>query len=64
VATDGRSGIVSDPNRDGSDDDRQYIVRLVGKVTHVSVETVRLVNDLAATVDLLAAVGVAATVEA
>jgi predicted helicase len=64
VATDGRSGIVSDPNRDGSDDDRQYIVRLVGKVTHVSVEIVRLVNDLAATVDLLAAVGVAATVEA
>jgi len=44
VSTDARSGITSDPNRD---DDPQYIVRLVGRVVTVSVETVRLVEDLA-----------------
>jgi len=44
VSTDARSGIVSDPNRD---DDEQYIVRLVGKVVTVSVETVKLVEELA-----------------
>ena len=44
VSTDKRSGITSDPNRL---DDEQYIVRLVGKVITVSVETVRLVNELA-----------------
>ncbi len=44
VSQDKRSGIVSDPNRL---DDEEYIVRLVGKVITVSVETVRLVNELA-----------------
>src|SRR5450755_365265 len=44
VSTDVRSGIVSDPNRE---DDEQYIVRLVGKVVTVSVETVKLVEELA-----------------
>ena len=41
--TDKRSGITSDPNRD---DDPEYIVRLVGQVIRVSVETVRIVNSL------------------
>ncbi|HUY77651.1 MAG TPA: type ISP restriction/modification enzyme [Ktedonobacterales bacterium] len=45
VTTDARSGIVSDPNRA---DDPQYIVRLVGRVITVSVETQRLVGELAA----------------
>ena len=36
------SGIVADPNGE----DAQYIVRLVGQVMHVSVETVRLVGEL------------------
>ena len=36
------SGIVADPN--GAD--AQYIVRLIGQVMHVSVETVRLVGEL------------------
>lgn len=44
VSTDKRSGITSDPNRL---DDEQYIVRLIGKVITVSVETVRLVGELA-----------------
>ena len=44
VTTDKRSGIESDPNRL---DDEQYIVRLVGRVVTVSLETVKLVNDLA-----------------
>ena len=44
VSTDKRSGIVNDPNRE---DDLEYIVRLVGQVVTVSVETVRLVNELA-----------------
>ena len=39
VSVDKRSGIVSDPN---NLDDEEYIVRLVGKVITVSVETVRL----------------------
>jgi len=43
VKTDRRSGITSDPNRA---DDPSYIVRLLGRVTHVSVETVRLVGSL------------------
>ena len=42
VSTDKRSGITSDPNRL---DDEQYIVRLVGKVITVSVETVKLVEE-------------------
>jgi predicted helicase len=44
VSTDKRSAIVSDPNQL---DDEEYIVRLVGKVITVSIETVRLVNELA-----------------
>jgi predicted helicase len=43
VCTDARSGITSDPNRE---DDPQYIVRLVGQVIRVSVETVRIVKGL------------------
>lgn len=43
VSTDKRSGITSDPNRP---DDPEYIVRLVGQVVRVSVETVNLVNSL------------------
>ena len=38
VKTDKRSGIVNDPNRAA---DPQYIVRLIGKVISVSLETVR-----------------------
>lgn len=45
VSTDKRSGIVNDPNRE---DDREYIVRLIGQVVTVSVETVKLVKELAA----------------
>jgi len=44
VSADARSGIVNDPNRE---DDPEYIVRLVGQVVTVSVETVRLVWELA-----------------
>src|SRR5438270_4396564 len=44
VSVDKRSGIVSDPN---SLDDEEYIVRLVGKVVTVSIETVRHFNELA-----------------
>ena len=43
VKTDKRSGIVNDPNRA---DDPQYIVRLVGKVISVSLETVDIVAGL------------------
>jgi predicted helicase len=43
VSTDKRSGITSDPNRD---DDPEYIVRLVGQVIRVSMETVAIVNAL------------------
>ncbi len=49
VTEDKRSGIVSDPN---NLDDEEYIVRLVGKVVTVSVETVRLVNELAQAVKM------------
>ncbi|MHB8390020.1 MAG: type ISP restriction/modification enzyme [Acidobacteriaceae bacterium] len=44
VTTDARSGIVNDPNRE---DDPEYIVRLIGQVVTVSVETVKLVSELA-----------------
>ncbi|MGZ3663937.1 MAG: type ISP restriction/modification enzyme [Ktedonobacterales bacterium] len=64
VSTDAGGTVVSDPNRLGSDDEQQYIARLVCKVTHVSVETVRLVREMAAKVDVLAAIGIAETVEA
>ena len=44
VSTDKRSGITNDPNRA---DDPQYIVRLIGQVLTVSLETVKLVISLA-----------------
>jgi predicted helicase len=43
VHTDPRSGITSDPNRT---EDPQYIVRLVGQVIRVSLETVGIVEGL------------------
>jgi len=43
VSTDKRSGITNDPNRA---DDPEYIVRLIGQVITVSVETVKIVNGL------------------
>ena len=43
VKTDKRSGIVNDPNRAA---DPQYIVRLLGKVISVSLETVQIVAAL------------------
>ena len=49
ISTDKRSGIKNDPNRlHGDDADPEYIVRLIGQVISVSLETVRLVNQLAA----------------
>jgi predicted helicase len=45
VTEDERSGIRSDPNRE---DDSQYIVRLVGQVVRVSMDTVRIVRGLPA----------------
>ena len=45
MSTDPRSGIINDPNRE---DDPEYIVRLVGQVIRVSVETVKIVNSLPA----------------
>ena len=49
VSEDKRSGIVSDPN---NLDDEECIVRLVRKVITVSVDTVRLVNELAQSVKM------------
>ena len=43
VSTDKRSGITNDPNRA---DDPQYIVRLIGQVITVSLETVKIVRAL------------------
>jgi len=43
IKEDKRSGIVSDPN---NPDDPEYIVRLVGQVIRVSLETVDIVNGL------------------
>ena len=43
VKTHKRSGIENDPNRE---DDPQYIVRLIGKVISVSLETVKIVEGL------------------
>ena len=43
LKTDKRSGIHSDPNRP---DDEEYIVRLVGQVVRVSLETVGIVRGL------------------
>src|SRR5207249_4125825 len=45
VTEDARSGIRSDPNRA---DDEEYIVRLVGQVVRVSVETVKIIAGLPA----------------
>ena len=45
VSEDKRSGIVSDPNRE---DDPEYIVRLVGQVVRVSMDTVKIVKELPA----------------
>jgi predicted helicase len=45
VSEDKRSGIKSDPNRE---DDEEYIVRLVGQVVRVSLETVKIVKALPA----------------
>ncbi len=45
VKTDRRSGIVNDPNRA---EEPQYIVRLIGKVISVSLETVEVVAGLPA----------------
>ena len=43
VKIDKRSGIVNDPNRA---DEPQYIVRLIGKVITVSLETMKIVKGL------------------
>ena len=43
VSTDKRSGITNDPNRA---DDPEYIMRLIGQVITVSVETVKIVKGL------------------
>jgi predicted helicase len=43
VSTDKRSGITNDPNRP---DDPTYILRLIGQVITVSLETVKIVNSL------------------
>jgi hypothetical protein len=43
VSTDKRSQIVNDPNRA---DDPEYIVRLIGQVITVSLETMKIVNTL------------------
>jgi len=45
VSADKRSGIVNGPNRA---DDPEHIVRLIGRVVTVSLETVRLVRELSA----------------
>ncbi len=43
VSTDKRSGITNDPNRA---DDPEYIVRLIGQVIAVSLETMKIVKSL------------------
>jgi predicted helicase len=43
IKTDARSGLVSDPNRE---DDEEYIVRLIGRVVTVSVQTQELIDAL------------------
>jgi predicted helicase len=43
VSKDARSGIVNDPNRP---DDPEYIIRLIGQVIHVSLETMKIVKAL------------------
>ena len=43
VSTDKRSGITNDPNRG---DDPTYILRLIGQVITVSLDTVKIVSSL------------------
>ena len=43
ISTDKRSGIINDPNRA---DDPTYILRLIGQVVTVSLETVKIVGEL------------------
>ena len=43
VKNDPRSGIVNDPNRP---DDPQFIVRLIGQIVQISVETVKTIQEL------------------
>lgn len=43
VSTDARSGIVNDPNRE---DDPKYILRLIGQVITVSLETQQIIGSL------------------
>jgi predicted helicase len=43
VSTDSRSGIVNDPNRE---DDPKYILRLIGQVITVSIETGKIIQEL------------------
>ena len=43
ISEDKRTTIRSDPNRP---DDPEYIIRLIGQVIRVSVETVKIVNGL------------------
>jgi len=45
VSTDKRSGITNDPNRP---EDPEYIVRLLGQVITLSLETVKVVKGLPA----------------
>lgn len=47
VTTDKKSGIVNDPNDWGTEHgDPRYIIDLIKRVTTVSVETVKIVNNL------------------
>jgi predicted helicase len=43
VSTDARSGIINDPNRE---DDPEYILRLIGQVITVSLETQKIIASL------------------
>ncbi len=43
VSTDARSGIVNDPNRE---DDPHYILRLIGQVITISLETQQIIASL------------------
>jgi predicted helicase len=43
VSTDSRSGITNDPNRE---DDERYILRLIGQVITVSLETQKIIVTL------------------
>ncbi len=43
IKTDKRSGIINNPNKL---EDEEYIVKLIGKIITVSLETVKIVNNL------------------